>query len=141
MHSLTLNASKRGFIIFCKKSRALHTTDIKLKKGNCCIRKSESIKYLGVSIDSALTYQNEVKSILRKMACGIKTLYSLRELISDNYKVLTLNALDISHLYYSAVFLNWINNNLIRSLEKQLSWGMKSWFQRKKNDKFLDLKI
>ena len=44
----------------------------KLKKGNCCIHKSESIKYLGVSLDSALTYQEEVKSILRKMACGEK---------------------------------------------------------------------
>ena len=65
-------------VFFVKKSRALHTTDIKLKIGNCCIRKSESIKYLGVSIDSALTYQDEVKSIRRKMECGTKTLYSVR---------------------------------------------------------------
>ena len=119
MHSQTLNASKTEFIIFCKKSRSLHTTDIKLKIENCCIRKSESIKYLGVSIDSALTYQDEVKSILRKMACGIKTLYSFREVISDNYKVLTLNALVIGYLHYSAVLLNGGNNNLIKSLEKQ----------------------
>ena len=141
MHSLTLNASKTEFIIFCKKYRALHTTDIKLKIGNSCIRKYESIKYLGVSVDSALTYQDEVKRLLRKMACGIKTLYSLREVISDNYKVLTLNALVISHLYYSAVLLNGINNNLIRSLEKQLSWGVKACFHRKKFDSSLDLKI
>ena len=75
------------------------------------------------------------------MACGIKTLYSLRELISDNYKVLILNALVISHLHYSEVFLNGINNNLIRSLEKQLSWGVKACFHRKKFDSSLDLKI
>ena len=74
MQCLTLNASKTEFIVFCKKSRALHTTDIKLKIENWCIRKAESIKNLGVSIDSALTYQDEVKSLLRKMACGIKTL-------------------------------------------------------------------
>ena len=142
MHSLTLKSSKTEFtIFFIKKSRALPTTDIKLKIGNCCIRKSESIKYLGVSTDSALTYQDEVKSILRKMACGIKTLYSLREVISDNYKVLTLNALVISHLHYSAVLLNGINKNLIRSLEKQSSWGVKACFHRKKNVSSLDLKI
>ena len=141
MHCLALNASKTECVIFCKKSGALYTTDIKLKIGNCCIRKSKSIKYLGVSIDSALLYQDEVKSILPKMACCIKTLYYLREVISDNYKVLTLNALVISHLHYSAVLLNGVNNSLIRSLEKQLSWGVKACFHRKKYDSSLDLKI
>ena len=96
---------------------------------------------MGVSLDSALTYQDEVKRILRKMACDMKTLYSLRELISDNYKALTLNALVNSHIHYSAVFLNGINNNLIKSLEKQLSWGVKACFHRKKYDISLDLKI
>ena len=122
MHKLTLNASKIELIILCKRSRALHTNDIKLKIGNCFIRKSESIKYLGVFIDSALTHQDEVKSILRKKACGIKTLYSLREVISDNYKVMTLNALVISHLLCSAVLLTGININLIRSLKKQIAF-------------------
>ena len=136
MHSRTLNASKTEFNIF-----VIQTTNKKLKLGNCCTRKSESIKYLGVSIDSALTYQDEVKSILRKMACGIKTLYSLREVRSDNYKVLTLNALVISHLHYSAVLLNGIKNNLKRSLEKQLSWDVKACFHRKNYDSSLDLKV
>ena len=71
----------------------------------------------------------------------LKTLYSVREVISDNYKVLVLNALVISHLLYSAVLLNGINNNLIRSLEKQLSWVLRACFQRKKYDSSLDLKI
>ena len=75
------------------------------------------------------------------MAFGLKTLYSLREVISKNYKVLTLNALAISHLHYSTVLVYEINNNLIRSLEKQLSWGVKACFQRKKYDSSLDLKI
>ena len=75
------------------------------------------------------------------MACGIKALFSIREVISDKYKVLTLNALVIRHLHYSAVLLNGFNNNLIRSLEKQLSWGMKACFHRKKYDSSLDLKI
>ena len=47
MHSLTTNASKTEFINFCKKSRALYTTDIEFKIGNCCFHKSESTKYLG----------------------------------------------------------------------------------------------
>ena len=63
---------KQSSILFVKNLELIHTTDLKLKIGNCCFRKSESIKYLGVSMDSDLTYQDEVKSILRKMECGIK---------------------------------------------------------------------
>ena len=71
-----------------------------------------------------------------------KTLYTSREVISDNYKESTLNTLVISHLHYSAVLLNGINNNLlIRSLEKQLCWGVKACFHRKKYDSSLDFKI
>ena len=82
-----------------------------------------------------------MKNILRKIACGIKTLYSLRELISDNYKILTLHALVISHLLHSAVLLNGIKNNLLTSIKKQLISGVKACFRGKKYDSSLDLKI
>ena len=55
------------------------------------------------------------------MAFGAETLYSLREVISDNYKVLTVNAIVISHRHHSAVLSSGFNKSQITSLEKQLS--------------------
>ena len=63
---------KQSSLLFVTNLELIHKTDLKFKIENCCFRKSESIKYLGVPIDSDLTYQDDVKSILRKMACGIK---------------------------------------------------------------------
>ena len=38
------------------------------------IEEKTNIKNLGVVLDQFLTFQYEIKKILRKMACGIKTL-------------------------------------------------------------------
>ena len=38
-----------------------------------------NVRYLGVVLDQFLTFQDEIKSILRKTACGIKTLQSIKK--------------------------------------------------------------
>ena len=40
------------------------------------IEEKTNVKYLGVVRDQFLTFQDEINKILRKMACGIKTLQS-----------------------------------------------------------------
>ena len=35
------------------------------------IEEKTNVKYLGVVLDQFLTFQDEIKNILRKMACGI----------------------------------------------------------------------
>ena len=66
------------------------------------------------------------------MACGIKTLYALRESFPQKTLILLMNALVISHVNYSAILLSGISDNLITTLEKQLSWAVKACFNRKK---------
>ena len=74
-HRLTINADKTEFIIFCKVSTNNTMRNFEIEVKNQIIENSKSIKYLGVYLDQNLTFQNEVKNVLRKMACGIKTLY------------------------------------------------------------------
>ena len=47
------------------------------------IKATNFVKYLGVYLDRNLTFQ-EVKHILRKMACGIKTIFSIRKRFPKN---------------------------------------------------------
>ena len=105
------------------------------------ISPSNHVKYLGVFLDRNLTYQDEVKNLLMKMACGIKTIYSVRDLFPEKTRFLLLNALVISHLHYSSVLLNGITENLLKTLEKQLSWAVKTCFNRNVFDHSSDLKI
>ena len=39
----------------------------------------ETIKYLGVHFDRSLTFQEETKRILKKLAAGFKTIYTIKD--------------------------------------------------------------
>ena len=69
----TFDSINHNVLILKLKKSGFSTSAQMLILDYLCICKYESIKYLRVSIDSAITYQDEVKNILRKMACGIKT--------------------------------------------------------------------
>ena len=108
---------------------------------NEIIKTSDCVKYLGVFLDKNLNFQNGVKNFLKKMACGIKTLYTIRESFPEKTRLMIMNALVISHVHYSAILLNGISENLLTTLEKQLSWAVKACFNRRKCDHSADLKL
>ena len=83
----------------------------------------------------------EVQNILRKMATGIKVLYSIRNILPEKTRLLLLNSLVLSHLHYSSILINGISQNLRLTLEKQLSWAVKACFHKKKYDSSRDLKL
>ena len=72
---LQLNPSKTEFILFSRNRNFSESESIKI--GNEIITESKSVKYLGVYIDKNLSFQDEVKHLLKKMAGGIKTIYTL----------------------------------------------------------------
>ena len=116
-------------------------TNYELTVSNPKVSHTKTIKDLGILLDENLTYQVEVKNILKKMACGIKTLYSIRDLFPEKIRILLLNALVVSQLQYSSVLLNGIAQNLKTTLEKQLNCGIKAIFYKNKFDSSSDLKI
>ena len=82
-HRLTINADKTEFILFGKPSKSNDVKSYKLHVKDQIIKHSNSVKYLGVFLDQNITIQDEVKSILQKMSCGIKCLYSIRDLFPE----------------------------------------------------------
>ena len=56
------------------------------------------------------------------------TIYAIRKSIPQKLLILVLNALVLSHLHYSASIFHAIEQNLIKSLEKQLNWSLRATF-------------
>ena len=88
-----------------------------------------------------VNYGQDSQNILKKMACGIKILYSIRHLFREKIRILVLNALVVSQLQYSSVLLNGIAQNVKTTIEKQLNWRLKAFFHRNKFESASDLKI
>ena len=127
-HRLTIKADKIEFILFCKPSKNNDVKSYKLHVKDQIIKHSNSVKYLGIFLDQNITFQDEVKIILQKMSCRIKCLYSIRDLFSEQTRLMLLNALVVSHLQYSAILLTRISENLMTTLEKQPNWAIKACF-------------
>ena len=74
------------------------------------------------------------------MACGIKTIYCVRDFLLTKTRLLLLNALVFSHLHYS-ILLNVISRSLFSTQEKQLNWRIKARYNRHKMDSAHDLRL
>ena len=107
-HQLTINAQKTEFIISCRQSKNGTVEHLKLQVKDQIIETSSCVKYLGVCLDRNLTFQNEVKNILSKIATGIKVLYNMQNIFPGKTRLLLLNALLTSHLRYSVILLGGI---------------------------------
>ena len=70
---LVVNKQKTEYIVFSTRKRLTNTV---LNVDNERIAESNSVKYLGVIIDSKLKFDGEVKKILQRMACGISFEYT-----------------------------------------------------------------
>ena len=132
---LVVNEQKTEYIVFSTRKR-LSNTVLNVYKEK--IAESNTVKYLGVIIDSQLKF-DEVKNILQRMACGIKVLNTLSKSLPEKTKILLLHSIIISHLHYSALNLIALQKSLPATLEKQLNWG-KNIFNRKYN-RSTDLKL
>ena len=75
------------------------------------------------------------------MACGIKTIYYVRDFLPTKTRLLLLNALVISHLHNSSILLNGLSRSLVSTLGKQLNWGIKACFDRYKMETAHDLRL
>ena len=136
-NELNVNESKTEFIIF----RAPKRNKIEeIVVNGCTVLEKKFVKYLGVHIDCNLSFDEEIKNVL-KMAVGIKVIYSIKNIFPEKTRSVLLNALVLSHLHYPIVLFSGLKKSLRVTLNKQLNWGSKACFNRIKFDRTTDLKI
>ena len=89
---LALNVSKTNFVICLAVIKPLKTVTILIN--HLAIEQKEFIKYLGVLIDSKLTFKQDICSF-KKNSRTIGLMYKLRHYVSTNILVM---------LYYSLIY-------------------------------------
>ena len=79
-NELNVNESKTEFIIFGAPKR---TKIDEIVVNGCTVLEKKVVKYLGVHIDCNLSFDEEIKNVLRKMAVGIKVIYSIKHICPE----------------------------------------------------------
>ena len=137
---LQVNPKKTEFITFSKPPLSKRTEQMTLDLCNEKIEASHSIKYLGVHLDKHLKYDIQVKHTLTKMATSFKTLAQIRGCLPKETRLLLYRSLVISQLEYPILLLTSFSKEAISSIDRQLNWGIKTAFFRKKFDRSSDPK-
>ena len=135
---LNVNESKTEFIIFGAPKR---NKIEEIVVNGCTVLEKRVVKYLGVQIVCNLSFDEEIKNVLRKMAVGINVIYSIKKIFHEKTRSALLNALVLSHLHYPIVLFSGLKKSLRVTLNKQLNGGIKACFNRTKFDRTTDLKI
>ena len=90
--------------------------------------------YLGVDLDTHLSFETHVNRIIRNMALGIKCILSITSHIPLPMRLILLKTLVLSHINYSAILLNAIPDFQLKRLDRQVNWAIKSCYFRGKFD-------
>ena len=103
-NQLNLNASKLEFITFCQKidSKNVDTDTIVINRHY--VAKKSDCNYLGLILDSSLCFHAQIKTVIQKIAQGIKTIDTIGQQLPTLSLVALLHCLVLSHLDYSAKF-------------------------------------
>ena len=125
-NKLTINFKKTNFILFGDKSQR-HSMNIFCSQQT--ISQVDSVKYLGILIDSKLTWNSHLEHLGKKVASGASVLFKLQPFADIHLLRIVYFSLVYSHLIYG--ILNWatanwsiiadlakLNNRAIRSLLK-----------------------
>ena len=140
-HELNLNASKTECMKFAGRIKNKKKKKDTIVVDGKVIHEKEECKYLGIIVDNNLSFESQVKKILQKMAIGIKTIKTIRTQLPTKTLEALLNAIVLSHLDYSALLINEINQNLINSLERHLNSTIKTDVFRSKHKSTRDIRL
>ncbi len=91
---LALNISKTNFVIFHPYNKPLKEV-ITLKINKKAIAEEPCVKYLGVLIDSTLSWKSQISTITKKISRSIGIMYKLRPFV--NVKIM-------KSVYYSIIY-------------------------------------
>ena len=100
VNRLSLNIDKTNFVIFHPYNKPLkYNVTIKINKKAICEKKS--IKYLGVLIDSTLSWKDHVFYLSKKLSRAVGILYKLRPFVNTKIMKNVYYALFYSYVVYA----------------------------------------
>ena len=91
---LSLNTDKTKFVLFYTAQKHL-TNNISLRKSNEQIEQINSMKYLGVLIDSQLNWKDHILNMSKKISKSIGIIWKLRHFVNSQILI---------QLYYALIY-------------------------------------
>ena len=113
---LALNVSKTNFVVFAPKNKASKNVTIIINRH--AIEEKEYVKYLGVLIDSQLSFNYHIKAVNKKISRTVGLMSKLRYLMNQKTLIMLYYALIYPFLSYGVTVWGNGSKTCIESLLK-----------------------
>ena len=114
---LKLNQDKSELIVFLSKYRIRWVNDLSLMIGGRLLHAVQSVRNLGVIMDSGLTMEKQVNAISKSCFYHIQNIGKIRQYITNDACKILVQALVTSHLDYGNELLQGLPQVLIERLQ------------------------
>ena len=94
-NKMTLNTDKSTFTIFKSSRKIIPNLPDSIKFLDCEIKRTPSIKFLGLTLDENLTWNQHIDELCRKLSSLFHIFYNIREYLSKK---------EIQSIYYALVY-------------------------------------
>ena len=111
---LTINTDKTEFIVFSNKNKT--TDEPELKIGHDPLSITSSYKFLGVSLDNQLKFNEHANSVLSKISKSNGILYKIRKLLTPEARINFYNSFVYPYLAYNIAVWGKTHNNILKPL-------------------------
>jgi len=118
-NKLTLNIKKTKFMVFGNNHNLHKFENISLKYNDDVVERVDSFKYLGVTFDPKLTWNNHVNNICSTVSKRIGVIRKVKFYLPPCTLKLLANALVMPHLDYCSSVWSNCNTEFLHSLQVQ----------------------
>ena len=111
-NKLSLNINKTNYIYFkSTKTPTILNKDIKID--GVSLEQKTCTKFLGVTLDETLSWNQHLNSVTTSVARGVGILFKLKNIVPDNILVLLYNTLILPYISYCNIV--WANCGLTKT--------------------------
>ena len=90
---LALNVAKTIFVIFAPRNKTVNNITLLINK--IAINQTKYVKYLGVLIDSNLSFSHHISSVSKKISRAVGIMFKINEIVPSHILI---------NLYYSIIY-------------------------------------
>ena len=115
-NKLSLNIAKTNFIRFKPRSTETVVSNYNISINGLPLTEMKSTKFLGVTIDSCLSWNDHIHNVHTSISRGIGILYRLKDFISQNSLTILYNALILPFITYCNIVWGNCGSTKINSI-------------------------
>ncbi|CAL8143432.1 unnamed protein product [Orchesella dallaii] len=130
-----LNVDKTQLLFVCKPQLKHAVSNVDICLNNKKIEKVQTLKILGVLLDTNLNFSDHCKHVCKKSYKSLSMIYPLKNVLSIENKVTLINAFIFSVLSYaSIIWMNNLNNACMSMIDKVIKAAARYVLNKRKYD-------